>query len=81
MIDTAHGAPSAVDADAVTAALDDVAGSEDVVYFDLAGIVDAVANTGMMDRELRGTSTRSARSSLGLRPIPTTNTHGSCWVG
>ena len=54
IIDTAHGAPSAMDAEAVTAALDDVSGSEDVLYLDLAGIVDAVANTGMMDPEIRG---------------------------
>jgi hypothetical protein len=54
IIDTAHGAPSAMDAEAVTTALDDVAGSEDVLYLDLAGIVDAVANTGMMDPASRG---------------------------
>ncbi len=54
IIDTAHGAPSAIDAEQVTAALDDVPGSEDVLYLDLAGVVDAVANTGMMDPEIRG---------------------------
>ncbi|MGZ8594923.1 MAG: DUF3352 domain-containing protein [Actinomycetota bacterium] len=54
IIDTAHGAPSAMVAEAVTAALDDVAGSEDVLYLDLAGVIDAVADTGMMDPEWRG---------------------------
>jgi hypothetical protein len=54
IIDAAHGAPSAMDADTVSAALDDVAGSEDVMFLDLAGIVDAVANTGMMDPEFQG---------------------------
>jgi Protein of unknown function (DUF3352) len=54
IIDTAHGAPSAMDDGSVSAALDDVAGSEDVLYLDLAGVVNAVANTGMMDPEFRG---------------------------
>jgi hypothetical protein len=54
IIDTAHGAQSAMDTESVTAALDDVAGSEDVLYLDLAGVVNAVANTGMMDPEIRG---------------------------
>ena len=39
--------------DAVTSALDAVPGSEQVLYLDLAGIVNAVADTEMMDPETR----------------------------
>ena len=43
IIDTAHGAPSAIEAEQVIAALDDVPGSENLMYLDLEGLVNAVA--------------------------------------
>jgi hypothetical protein len=49
IIDTAHGAPAAIDDGQVAAALADVPSSESVVFLDLSGIVDAVSNIGMMD--------------------------------
>jgi len=54
IIDTAHGAPNAMSSDAASTALADVPDSEQVMYLDLQGIVNAVANTGMMDPEIRG---------------------------
>jgi len=53
IIDAAHGAPNAMGAERVTSALTDVPGSEDVMYFDLAGIADAAADTGLMDPGFR----------------------------
>ncbi len=48
IIDAAHGAPNAMDAERVSAALADVPYSEGFVYVDLAGILGAVADTDAM---------------------------------
>jgi len=53
VIDAAHGAPNAMGADRPVSALAAVPGSEDVMYLDLAGIVGAVADTGLMDPGIR----------------------------
>jgi uncharacterized protein DUF3352 len=51
VIDAAQGAPDVTADDPVTAALGAVPG-EDVVYVDLAGVIDAIADTGAMDPEI-----------------------------
>jgi hypothetical protein len=51
VIDAARGAPDVTAAEPVTAALGAVPG-EDVVYVDLAGVIDAIADTGAMDPEI-----------------------------
>ena len=83
VIDAAHGAPNAMSVDAVTSALDAVPGSEQVLYLDLAGIVNAVADRDDGSRDPREprtaphprgrntdrhrAPTRAARAPRGLR--------------
>ena len=54
VIDAAHGAPNAMDAERVASALSAVPDSEGLVYADLAAIVQAVGGSAVMDPEIQG---------------------------
>jgi hypothetical protein len=54
VIDAAHGAPNAMDAERVISALSAVPDSEGLLYADLAAIVQAVGGSAAMDPETRG---------------------------